>query len=276
MWAVGAVAGVVSSLLVIVLVAIAEGAGVPMEVAENSTAQPEQIPLLGYTMVILGSTLIGLLLATAFARWARRPRLAFVITALVLTAVSFAFPATTTATAATKVVLEITHVVAAALIIAGSPPPAPAPGADMATPSTRPTQSAPSIAPHRAGTWATLDEADDVTPAGSRWSRADDLVDPLPRQHTFETRSRADARLGSRASGPMAGSIVRRAWKSMRLAWTTRPCRRRLRRGARSVRRRADSRRRRFGCARCRLDRSPTGSNRGPGRSRQVRRSPSR
>ena len=117
MWAVGAVAGVVSSLVVIALVAIAEGAGVPMEVAENSTT-PEQIPLLGYGTVILGSTLVGLLLATAFARWARRPRLAFIITALVLTAVSFAFPATTTATTATKVMLEITHVIHALIIAA--------------------------------------------------------------------------------------------------------------------------------------------------------------
>ena len=117
MWAVGAVAAVVSSLVVIALVAIAQGFGVPMEVAENSTKQPEQIPLLGYATVILGSTLIGLLLATAFNRWTRRPRRTFVITALVLTAVSFAFPATTTATTATKVILEITHVIPAALII---------------------------------------------------------------------------------------------------------------------------------------------------------------
>jgi len=118
MWTVGAAAGVVSSLVVIAVVAIAEAAGVPMEVAENSTKQPEHIPLLGYATVILGPTLVGLLLATAFARWARRPRRAFLIAALVLTAVSFAFPATTTATTATKVVLEITHVIPAALIIA--------------------------------------------------------------------------------------------------------------------------------------------------------------
>jgi peptidoglycan/LPS O-acetylase OafA/YrhL len=89
-----------------------------MEVAENSSQQPEHIPLLGYGTVILGSTIVGLLLAGAFARWARRPRRAFVITTLALTAVSFAFPATTTATTATKVVLDITHVIAAVLIIA--------------------------------------------------------------------------------------------------------------------------------------------------------------
>ena len=118
MWAVGAVAGVASSLIVIALVAIAEGVGVPMEVAENNTKQPEHIPLLGYGVVILGSTLVGLLLATAYGRWSGRPRLAFIVTALVLTAVSFAFPATTTATTATKVMLEITHVIPAALIIA--------------------------------------------------------------------------------------------------------------------------------------------------------------
>ena len=116
-WTVGAVAAVASSLLVIVLVAIAEAVGVPMEVAENSTKQPEHIPLLGYAMVILGSTLVGLLLASAAGRWAGHPRRTFVIAALVLTAVSFAFPATTTATAATKVVLEISHIVPAALII---------------------------------------------------------------------------------------------------------------------------------------------------------------
>ena len=76
MWAVGAITGVVPSLVVIALVAIAEGAGVPMEVAENSTKPPEQIPLLGYGTVILGSTLVGLLLATAFdRRWTGRPRL---------------------------------------------------------------------------------------------------------------------------------------------------------------------------------------------------------
>ena len=74
MWTVGAVAGVASSLVVIALVAIAEAAGVPMEVAENSTKQPEHIPLLGYAMVILGSTLVGLLLASAAGRWAGRPR----------------------------------------------------------------------------------------------------------------------------------------------------------------------------------------------------------
>jgi magnesium-transporting ATPase (P-type) len=117
MWAVGAAAAVVSALVVIVFVAIAKAADVPMEVAENSTKQPEQIPLAGYATVILVSTLIGLLLATAFARWAPRPRLTFVIVAVVLTVVSLAFPLTTEATTATKVILEITHLIPAALII---------------------------------------------------------------------------------------------------------------------------------------------------------------
>lgn len=117
LWAVGAIAAVISIAVVIAFVAIAEAAGVPMEVAESSSKTPEHIPLLGYATVILGSTLVGLLLATAFARWVSRPRATFVIAALALTIVSFAFPATTTATTATKVVLEITHVVPAALII---------------------------------------------------------------------------------------------------------------------------------------------------------------
>ena len=117
MWAVAAVAAVISSVVVIAVVAIAQAAEVPMEVAENSTKEPEQIPLAGYAVVILGSTVVGLLIATGLARWAARPRRAFVITALVLTAVSFAFPTTTTATTATKVVLDLTHLIPAALII---------------------------------------------------------------------------------------------------------------------------------------------------------------
>lgn len=117
MWAAGIAAAVVSSLVVIAVVAIAQAADVPMEVAENSTKEPEQIPLIGYAVVILGSTIVGLLIATALARWAPRPRRVFVIVALVLTAVSFLFPATTTATTATKVILDVTHAIPAALII---------------------------------------------------------------------------------------------------------------------------------------------------------------
>jgi hypothetical protein len=117
MWVVGLGAALVSSLVVIALVAVAEAVGVPMEVAESATKEPEQIPLLGYGVVILGATLAGLLLASAFGRWTARPRLVFVITASVLTAVSIAFPATTTATTATKVMLALTHVIPAALIV---------------------------------------------------------------------------------------------------------------------------------------------------------------
>lgn len=117
MWAVGAIAGIASSLVVMALVAIAEAAGAPMEVAENATKTPEQIPLVGFASVILASTVVGLLIASALARWARRPRRTFVIAALVLTAISAVFPATTTATTATKVVLEVTHVIPALLVI---------------------------------------------------------------------------------------------------------------------------------------------------------------
>jgi len=117
MWAVGAIAGLVSSLVVIAIVAIAEAAGVPMEVAESSAKTPEHIPLIGYATVVLGSTVVGLLIATALARWTKRPRTTFVVAALALTAFSFAFPATTTATTATKVVLELTHLIPAVVVI---------------------------------------------------------------------------------------------------------------------------------------------------------------
>ena len=79
--------------------------------------QDEAIPLLGFAQITLISAIIGIGLAALFARRARRPRHTFVVTTVVLSALSMVPPAIVDADVATKLVLGLTHVVAAMIII---------------------------------------------------------------------------------------------------------------------------------------------------------------
>jgi hypothetical protein len=79
--------------------------------------QDEAIPLLGFAQVTLFSAILGIGLAAVFARRARRPRHTFVVTTVVLSALSMVPPALVDADTATKLVLGLTHVVAAVIII---------------------------------------------------------------------------------------------------------------------------------------------------------------
>ena len=112
--AVGALAAAATTAVVVV----AEAVGVPMEPAEKTAPAGEHIPLYGYAMATAMSTAIGVVLAVALGRWAKRPARTFAVVATILTLVSFAFPHTTGhATVATRLVLDLTHVVAAAIVI---------------------------------------------------------------------------------------------------------------------------------------------------------------
>ena len=62
-------------------------------------------------------TAVGVVLAVALARRAKRPARTFVISTAVLTMLSFAAPVTTHFTIATNLVLDVTHVAAAAIVI---------------------------------------------------------------------------------------------------------------------------------------------------------------
>jgi hypothetical protein len=98
--------------------ALARAADVPLEVASSSTAAPEVIPVAGFAMLVLAAGIVGTLMALAADRWAKRPARTFVAAATVLTVVSFATPVMAqNATSATRVVLELCHVVAAAVVI---------------------------------------------------------------------------------------------------------------------------------------------------------------
>jgi hypothetical protein len=75
------------------------------------------IPVSGFAVLTVIFSVVGLVLALVLARSARRPRTAFVRTTIVLTALSLVPDVAADASAATKVLLMLAHVVAAAIVI---------------------------------------------------------------------------------------------------------------------------------------------------------------
>jgi hypothetical protein len=112
LWRTGLRAGAIAAAATTAVAGLAMAAGVPLEI------DGEQIPLLGYAQLTLVCAALGVLLAKAARRWAGNPRRAFLVTTLVLTALSFVPDLTApAATTATRLVLIATHVVAAAIVI---------------------------------------------------------------------------------------------------------------------------------------------------------------
>ena len=75
------------------------------------------IPVPGFAVLTAIFSVVGLVLALVLARSVRRPRAVFVRTTLVLTALSLVPDVLADASAATKVLLMLTHVVAATIVI---------------------------------------------------------------------------------------------------------------------------------------------------------------
>ncbi|XVQ15504.1 DUF6069 family protein [Spirillospora sp. CA-255316] len=75
------------------------------------------IPLSGFAVLTVIFSVVGLVLALVLVRSARRPRTAFVRTTIMLTALSLVPDVLADASAATKALLMLTHVVAAAIVI---------------------------------------------------------------------------------------------------------------------------------------------------------------
>jgi hypothetical protein len=114
----GAVSGLAAAAATTAVALGAKAIDIPMMAAPQTATAAEAIPLYGFAQGTITATVIGTLLALALARWARRPAATFVAITVVLTVVSFAGPITTGfATTATRVVLALTHVVAAAIVI---------------------------------------------------------------------------------------------------------------------------------------------------------------
>ncbi|MDL5159818.1 DUF6069 family protein [Actinomycetospora termitidis] len=84
-------------------------------VSTDMSGQP--IPALGFGFLTVIFCVVGLVIATALRRFARSPRTTWVRTTVVLTVLSLVPDVLADSTTATKMLLMLTHVVAAAIVI---------------------------------------------------------------------------------------------------------------------------------------------------------------
>jgi peptidoglycan/LPS O-acetylase OafA/YrhL len=112
LWRTGALAGVVASVATVAVTAVARALDVSVEASPGKS-----IPIPAFPVFTLFFTALGVLLAQAISRRARRPRRTFVVTTVALTALSFIPDALLSTDAASKVALVTSHLVAAAIVI---------------------------------------------------------------------------------------------------------------------------------------------------------------
>ena len=107
----GLAATAVATAATMTVAAAGHAAGVSLDMAG------EPIPVTGFGVLTAVFSLIGVVLAAVLAGRARSPRTAFVRTTVVLTALSLVPDAIADAASATKALLMVTHLVAAAIVI---------------------------------------------------------------------------------------------------------------------------------------------------------------
>ena len=110
-WKTGVAAGLAASVATLAFAAVADAAGVSLEVGG------EAIPLIGFAQVTFVASLIGTALAVAFARWARHAHRTFLRTTIGLTVISFVPDVLADAPTGTRLALALSHVVAAVIVI---------------------------------------------------------------------------------------------------------------------------------------------------------------
>ena len=111
-WKHGVAAAVVASVATTVLAAAASAAGVSF--ADSTGAS---IPIAAFAQLTLAFSVVGVGIAAAIARRARRPRTTFVRTALALTALSYLPDLTFGFDAGSAATLIALHTVAAAIVV---------------------------------------------------------------------------------------------------------------------------------------------------------------
>ncbi len=110
-WRTAAIAGAVAAVATTAIGVIAKTADVPLVVG----AMEIQVPM--FAVFTLVGAALGGVIATQLQKRSRQPRRSFLITTVVLTALSFVPDITADATTATKLTLVGAHLVAAAAII---------------------------------------------------------------------------------------------------------------------------------------------------------------
>ena len=108
--------GFAATALASVATAAVAAAGGAAGISHDIAGEP--IPLSGFAMLTAIFSTVGIVLAVALAKFARHPRRAFVRTTVVLTVLSLVPDAIVPGAApATRVLLMLTHLVAAAIVI---------------------------------------------------------------------------------------------------------------------------------------------------------------
>ncbi len=107
----GVIAAVAASAATMAVAAAGRAAGISLDVAGAP------IPVAGFGMLTAVFSLIGVVIAALLSRFARRPRRTFVRTTVVLTVLSLVPDVVVDAGPATKALLMLTHLVAAAIVI---------------------------------------------------------------------------------------------------------------------------------------------------------------
>ena len=107
--------GAVATVAAAAATALVAVAGQAVGVSTEMSGAP--IPASGFAMLTVIFSVLGLAIATALRRFARRPRTAWIRTTVVLTALSFVPDLLVDAAVSTKVLLIVSHLVAAAIVI---------------------------------------------------------------------------------------------------------------------------------------------------------------
>jgi xanthine/uracil permease len=107
----GVAAAAVASVATMTVAAVGHAAGISLDVSGAP------IPVGGFGTLTAVFSLVGLVLAVVLSRTARHPRRAFLRTTVVLTALSLVPDVIADAEPATKALLMLTHLVAAAIVI---------------------------------------------------------------------------------------------------------------------------------------------------------------
>ena len=117
-WRVGAIASITGAIATEVLSLGARVLDIPMNAADPGADAAKHVPVGGFAMAVLLWAAVGVVLAAVFARRAARPARTFAVTTVALTVLSLGGPIFATHTeTATKVVLLLAHLVAAAIVI---------------------------------------------------------------------------------------------------------------------------------------------------------------
>jgi hypothetical protein len=107
----GAVAAALASGATTIVAAAGNAAGISLDVGGAP------IPASGFAVLTAICSLIGLVLAAVLSRVTRRPRTAFVRSTVALTVLSLVPDVIADAAPATKALLMLTHLIAAAIVI---------------------------------------------------------------------------------------------------------------------------------------------------------------